>query len=1673
MIIMKNRGSSIYVEEIGMQKLRRIMAWLLICMLMFNVSGIDVHAKEQDISQQETLSDEQPTAEEHESGAKNDASEQSDDSESEQSGDSASTNVESGIGYVYLDQKVITVPNEQNIVIALKDETTEIEAASLKYKSLTTGAEFVLQAEAIADNAMLFKTEYTKESISDQYQLISVTYTEKSEEKEIVLKEKEAAVFSVEQSFANEEESEITAYAMDESGELVEESGSSVEDAVSAALEEVGVEPIQAKTYSNSKARTGEREDAVIKELTVALDPGHDNHCGGAQANGLVEQNLTLKVANYCKQELEKYDGVKVIMTRTGMECPNPLPGSYNSAKDIRQRVQKAIEQGADVVVSFHFNSSTSSGANGAEIIYQNESYDAEVGLESNKLAEKVLEQLKELGLKDRGTYSKDSTDGSKDPNGIKDDYFTFHNEAKALGKPAILIEHAFLTGNVDSAKLKNEAYLKSLGVADATGIAKQYGLVKAGQKPQLPQIPTISKAEILQVNEEKGTFQVKISGVTPVDNVSQVLVPVWSEENGQDDLIWYVAKNQGNGIFTVDIDIKNHKDNYGKYYIHIYIKDKEGIQRPIASLTQTLEQISVKVHTKEVDIQKGIFDVIIDNIKVTAGVKEIRVPVWSKADQSDIYWYTAQKQSDGSYKARVDKKNHKNSTGIYTIHVYVTSGSGKTSSMFGGNMNVPQSEMTLKIIDIDNTQRKIKLQIANVGNVGNAKIVSFAVWSDKGGQDDLHWYAAKQNNAGVWETEFDIKNHKTAGKYYVDGYANIVGVGTKYLKTGVFEISQPTIGKTTFTDVDTANGIFDVTVKDVKSISGIESVKISVWCAENQSDLKIYTAVKQVDGTYKARIDKKNHKDATGIYKIYVSATCENGIIVAADGGTKSVEAAKMTFLAKSTDSTEMQYNLKISNVGNAGNVKSVSFAVWSGKGGQDDLHWYAGKQNSAGVWETNIDIKNHKTAGVYYADAYANMSSGGAKYLKTGIFEVSQPTFGEIVFTDVDTSKGIFDVTIKNIQSVSGVASVSVPVWCADNQSDIKWYTAQKQADGTFKVRVDKKNHKNAIGIYKIHIYAVSGNGISFATVGGNKSVETAPMTLQVKATDSTEMQYNAKISNAGNMGSIKGVSFAVWSKSGGQDDLHWYAAKQNGTGVWETTIDIKNHKTAGMYYVDAYANVIGKGTQYLKTATFEVSQPTIGQAEFTDVDLFSGIFDVKLKGIKAVAGITKVTVSAWCASDRNDLNEYDAEKQADGTYKVRIDKKNHKNDIGVYTISAQVTAGNGITYSKVVGTKNIEQGKLSYTAKKINNKENQIQLALANASYLGNITKVRFAVWSEMGNQDDLQWYEATKNDNDVWQTIVDIKNHKTSGKYYADAYGCVDGGKEQLLKSLSFSISEIVLKNNSVSEVNNETGIFEVTVGAVETNSDVSVLKMAVWSLADQSDLTWIDSTKQGNGSYKMVFTPARIGFKSGTYNVKVYAVAENGISTNVTLGSRKIPKTEPHTIMGTSKVTVEKLIALYKTSGAVYPTEALEKGDAATLEEFCKIYIEEAAAENVKVEVAFCQAMLETGWLRFGGIVKIEQFNFCGLGATDINGDVNSAWFKDVRTGIRAQIQHLKAYASEDSLINECVDPRFGYVSRGVSKYIETLGSKDNPSGKGWATKAGYGYEILRVINKIK
>lgn len=194
---------------------------------------------------------------------------------------------------------------------------------------------------------------------------------------------------------------------------------------------------------------------------------------------------------------------------------------------------------------------------------------------------------------------------------------------------------------------------------------------------------------------------------------------------------------------------------------------------------------------------------------------------------------------------------------------------------------------------------------------------------------------------------------------------------------------------------------------------------------------------------------------------------------------------------------------------------------------------------------------------------------------------------------------------------------------------------------------------------------------------------------------------------------------------------------------------------------------------------------------------------------------------------------------------------------------------------------------------------------------------------------------------------------------------------------------------------------------------------------------------------------------KFGYSLATFR-KDIAHAMNKTAEEV----EKDAKEELTPIMGSPLVEKSKCIEVMKQHGV-----------ADKFLNLVDVYWEEGSAENVRPEVALAQSCLETGWFTFKGDVAESQNNFGGLGAT--GGGESGNVFDTPAEGIRAQIQHLKAYASEEPLNGVVVDVRFKYVTRGSAKVVEHLSIPNNPNKVGWANDKDYATKILSILNEFQ
>lgn len=383
------------------------------------------------------------------------------------------------VNYLVVDEPTLSTPGTQRIMMGIGEDDTVVEKAVLSYKNVSTAEIYETEATEILDNFVMFQMEYKDAGWKGTYQLESITYSVAGREVTTTFAEMGMdASFGIDESVHTEPddvlltEEEIEALAADTEMNIVsfDEEGNVIsEENIEQAMEKAGCDIPDAQPVSREGRKGASTAATGMKSVVVVLDAGHGGSDPGAQANGVVEKVVNLKIAQYCKAELEEYAGVTVYMTRND-----------DTYLTLAQRAQVAVDKKADVFVSLHNNSSTSSAPSGACVYYPNGNYNGSCGTTGSALATIIESKLTDLGLASGGIRIRDSENGTKYPDGSTADYYGVIKRCKESGIPGLIVEHAFVSNASDAQNyLSTDEQLQKLGIADATAIAEYYGLTK------------------------------------------------------------------------------------------------------------------------------------------------------------------------------------------------------------------------------------------------------------------------------------------------------------------------------------------------------------------------------------------------------------------------------------------------------------------------------------------------------------------------------------------------------------------------------------------------------------------------------------------------------------------------------------------------------------------------------------------------------------------------------------------------------------------------------------------------------------------------------------------------------------------------------------------------------------------------------------------------------------------------------------------------------------------------------------------------------------------------------------------------------------------------------------------------------------------------------------------
>ncbi|MBF0777381.1 GBS Bsp-like repeat-containing protein [Streptococcus cuniculi] len=332
----------------------------------------------------------------------------------------------------------------------------------------------------------------------------------------------------------------------------------------------------------------------------------------------------------------------------------------------------------------------------------------------------------------------------------------------------------------------------------------------------------------------------------------------------------------------------------------------------------------------------------------------------------------------------------------------------------------------------------------------------------------------------------------------------------------------------------------------------------------------------------------------------------------------------------------TNGTFDVTVTNVPASSQLKAVQVAVWSDKNGQDDLKWYPLVKQANGSYRLTVDSKNHRNdIGSYQVHLYYKLADGlsvGIATAKTDLPAVSLS--GTISIQNKNNRIGTFDIVVSNVASPAGVDTVLVPVWSDKNgQDDIQWYTAAKQPNGTYKVRVSASNHRYDVGSYQVHLYVKQKNGQTIGVTSTKTDVsitETNPRaTIKIENINNTYGLFDVVVSDVFAPQGVNAVRIPVWGATNDQNDLQWYEAVKQPDGTYRVTVRLSRHQyETGTY--NAHLYLTSAKQQYgLGAATAQVYYTRKADKAFVDVSSHNGALSVSDYRALLDKGISGVVV------------------------------------------------------------------------------------------------------------------------------------------------------------------------------------------------------------------------------------------------------------------------------------------------------------------------------------------------------------------------------------------------------------------------------------------------------------
>ena len=494
---------------------------------------------------------------------------------------------------------------------------------------------------------------------------------------------------------------------------------------------------------------------------------------------------------------------------------------------------------------------------------------------------------------------------------------------------------------------------------------------------------------------------------------------------------------------------------------------------------------------------------------------------------------------------------------------------------------------------------------------------------------------------------------------------------------------------------------------------------------------------------------------------------------------------------------------------------------------------------------------------------------------------------------------SDGTFTITAKNLQGLDGYEEVKIPFWShANGMKDIIWYTPSRQADGSYTVTAKASDHENADGKYEAQVFYVDAKGqnkfVKKAFIDYTAPKPSADLTITKSESDGT---FTITAKNLQGFDSYKEVKIPFWSHANGIKDIIWYTPTRQADGSYTVTAKASDHENADgkyeaqVFYVDANGQ-----NKFVKKAFIDYTAPK-PSADLTITKSESdGTFTITAKNLQGFDGYKEVKIPFWShANGMKDIIWYTPSRQADGSYTVTAKASDHENADGQY--EAQVfyvdaKGQNKFVKKAFIDFKNQSRPTASFLIQNNNKDAGTFDVIIKDVYSPKGVRTVQVPTWSDKDGQDDIRWYEATRQANGDYKVSVKASDHKNStGQYHIHLYYIQNDGSRVGVGSTT---TEVEFRNaqtktqTGIKNVNSGAGTYTVTVDQAPQGRRIKNIRVAAWSQAHQENLFWYSTAPSGMHTEVQV-SAANHQYQSGNYTTHVYVDYVDGGVEGFNLG----------------------------------------------------------------------------------------------------------------------------------------------------------------------------------------